>query len=139
MAAGIVAATVIVFVGLLAVVSPFYRSFDESKYLGIGYSMLAGHGPRTVFGAVFLPHSPLWPMIVTAPNVWFGIDAFDWGHANAIVPLPEEGAVLVFSPAGQLLATIGAQELKKPRAVALEPSGAVLVYDEKLQRILRFK
>jgi hypothetical protein len=85
MAAGIVAATVVVFVGLLAVVSPFYRSFDESKYLGIGYSMLAGHGPRTVFGAIFLPHSPLWPMIVTAPNVWFGIDAFDWGHLlNAI-------------------------------------------------------
>jgi hypothetical protein len=30
MAAGIVVASVIVFVGLLAVVSPFYRSFDES-------------------------------------------------------------------------------------------------------------
>jgi hypothetical protein len=85
MAAGIVVATVVVFVGLLAIVSPFYRSFDESKYLGIGYSMLAGHGPRTVFGAVFLPHSPLWPMVVTAPDVWFGIDAFDWGHLlNAI-------------------------------------------------------
>jgi hypothetical protein len=85
LAAGIVVASVVVFVGLLAVVSPFYRSFDESKYLGIGYSMLAGHGPRTVFGAIFLPHSPLWPMIVTAPDVWFGIDAFDWGHLlNAI-------------------------------------------------------
>jgi hypothetical protein len=47
--------------------------------------MLAGHGPRTVFGAVFLPHSPLWPMVVAAPDVWFGIDAFDWGHLlNAI-------------------------------------------------------
>jgi hypothetical protein len=85
MAAGIVVATIVVFVVLLAVVSPFYRSFDESKYLGIGYSMLAGNGPRTVFGAVFLPHSPLWPMIVAAPDVWFGIDAFDWGHLlNAI-------------------------------------------------------
>ena len=62
------------------------------------------------------------------------VDAF----RNAYVA-DEEGAVLVFSPAGQLLASIGAQELKKPRAVALEPSGAVLVYDEKLQRILRFK
>ena len=62
------------------------------------------------------------------------VDAF----RNAYVA-DEEGAVSVFSPAGQLLATIGAQELKKPRAVALEPSGAVLVYDEKLQRILRFK
>ena len=62
------------------------------------------------------------------------VDAF----RNAYVA-DEEGAVFVFSPAGQLLTTIGAPELKKPRAVALEPSGAVLVYDEKLQRILRFK
>jgi TolA-binding protein len=51
----------------------------------------------------------------------------------------EEGAVLVFSPQGQLLTTIGAADLRKPRAVTLDPSGAVLVYDEKLQRILRFK
>jgi TolA-binding protein len=52
----------------------------------------------------------------------------------------EEGAVLfVFSPQGQLLATIGATDLRKPRAVTLDPSGAVLVYDDKLQRILRFK
>lgn len=85
MAAGTVAADIVVFVGLLAVVSPFYRSFDESKYLGIGYSMLAGDGPRTVFGSVYLVHPVLWPMIVVAPDVWFGIDAFDWGHLlNAI-------------------------------------------------------
>ena len=51
----------------------------------------------------------------------------------------EEGGVLVFSPQGQLLATLGGAELKKPRALTLEPSGAVLVYDDKLQRILRFK
>jgi len=51
----------------------------------------------------------------------------------------EEGAVLLFSPSGQLLATIGAAELKKPRAVTVDPAGAVLVYDDKLQRILRFK
>jgi hypothetical protein len=93
-AAGIVVASILVFVGLLALVSPFYRSFDESKYLGIGYSMLAGHGPRTVFGAVFLPHSPLWPMVVAAPDVWFGINAFDWGHLlNAIAGVGVLGAV----------------------------------------------
>ncbi len=51
----------------------------------------------------------------------------------------EEGAVTVFSPSGQLLAPIGAAELKKPRALTVDPAGAVLVYDEKLQRILRFK
>jgi hypothetical protein len=81
----VVVAAIAIFVGLLALVSPFYRSFDEAKYLGIGYSMFAGHGPRTVFGSVFLPHSPLWSMVVVAPDVWFGIDAFAWGHlVNAI-------------------------------------------------------
>ncbi len=68
------------FLLLVAVAGPYFRSFDEAKYLGIGYSMLAGHGPRTVFGAVFTPHSPLWPMVLAAPDVWFGIDPFGWGQ-----------------------------------------------------------
>ncbi len=51
----------------------------------------------------------------------------------------EEGGVLVFSPQGQLLATVGSADLRKVKAVTLDPSGALLVYDEKLQRILRFK
>jgi hypothetical protein len=74
------AGAVLVFVLLLILLPAFYRSFDESKYLGIGYNMLAGNGPKTIFGATFLPHSPLWPMIMVAPDVWFGIDPFDWGH-----------------------------------------------------------
>jgi TolA-binding protein len=51
----------------------------------------------------------------------------------------EEAGVFAFSPQGQLLATIGAADVKKARAVTVDPAGAVLVYDEKLQRILRFK
>jgi hypothetical protein len=51
----------------------------------------------------------------------------------------QEGAVHVLSPQGALLASITAPELKKPAAVTLDPAGAVLVYDEKLERILRFK
>jgi TolA-binding protein len=51
----------------------------------------------------------------------------------------EEAGVLVFSPSGQLLATIGGGDVRKARAVTVDPSGAVLVYDDKLQRILRFK
>jgi sugar lactone lactonase YvrE len=51
----------------------------------------------------------------------------------------EEGAVHVISPQGQLLTTLTSAEMKKPRAVTLDPSGAVLVYDERLQRVLRFK
>ncbi|HLO35063.1 MAG TPA: hypothetical protein VK194_03240, partial [Candidatus Deferrimicrobium sp.] len=80
-----IAIAVLVYVVMLAVAGPFFRSFDEAKYLGIGYGMLAGNGPRTVFGAIFLPHSPLWPMIMAAPDVWFHIDPFAWGQVlNAV-------------------------------------------------------
>jgi TolA-binding protein len=51
----------------------------------------------------------------------------------------EDAGVLVFSPAGQLLTSIGPTEVRKARALTIDPSGAVLVYDEKVQRILRFK
>lgn len=51
----------------------------------------------------------------------------------------ESGAVLVLSPQGQLLASITAPEMRKPIAVTVDPAGAVLVYDEKAERILRFK
>jgi hypothetical protein len=85
MARLVIGAAVVVFLALIAIVGPFFRSFDEAKYLGIGYSMLAGDGPKTVFGSVFLPHSPLWPTILAAPDVWFHIDPFAWGQLlNAI-------------------------------------------------------
>ena len=51
----------------------------------------------------------------------------------------EEAGVLVFSPQGALLATLGGADVRKARAVTVDPAGAVLVYDDKLQRILRFK
>jgi sugar lactone lactonase YvrE len=51
----------------------------------------------------------------------------------------EEAGVLLFSPQGQLLATLAAEDMKRPRAMTLDPSGAVLIYDDKLERILRFK
>jgi TolA-binding protein len=51
----------------------------------------------------------------------------------------ETGSVVVLSPQGQLLASITAPEMRKPIAVTVDPAGAVLVYDEKAQRILRFK
>ncbi len=51
----------------------------------------------------------------------------------------EEQGVLVFSPKGSLTTMLKGPELRKPKAIALMPDGAVLVYDEKLQRILRYK
>ena len=53
--------------------------------------------------------------------------------------LDEEAGAFVFTPQGQLLATVGAGELRKARALTLDPSGALLVYDDKLERIIRFK
>jgi len=50
----------------------------------------------------------------------------------------EEGFVYVFSPPGQLLASISG-EVRKPRALTIDPAGAVLVYDEKQEKILRYR
>src|SRR5437762_4135514 len=71
---------VAVFLGLILIVGPFFRSFDESKALGVGYGVLAGDGPRTVFGALCLPHSPLWATILAAPDVWVHVNPFAWGQ-----------------------------------------------------------
>jgi TolA-binding protein len=51
----------------------------------------------------------------------------------------EETGVMLFAPDGRLLAALPADEVKKPRALTLEPAGALLVYDEKTQKVLRFK
>jgi TolA-binding protein len=51
----------------------------------------------------------------------------------------EEGPVHVFSPQGTLLASITAPEMRKPVALTLDPAGALLVYDEKAEKILRFR
>jgi TolA-binding protein len=49
----------------------------------------------------------------------------------------EEGAVLVFSPQGKLLTTLAGAA--RPTALALDPTGAVLVYDDKAERVVRYK
>jgi outer membrane protein assembly factor BamD (BamD/ComL family) len=51
----------------------------------------------------------------------------------------EEGGVLVFNPQGQLLLTITSPELKRPRALTLDATGAVLVYDDRAERVLRYR
>ncbi len=50
----------------------------------------------------------------------------------------EDLGVLVFDPQGRLLTTITSPGLKA-RAVALDASGAVLVYDGRSERLLRFR
>jgi TolA-binding protein len=51
----------------------------------------------------------------------------------------EDGGVYVFAPAGHLLATITGGELRKPVAITLDPAGAVLVYDGRAQKVLRYR
>jgi sugar lactone lactonase YvrE len=51
----------------------------------------------------------------------------------------EEGGVLVFNPAGQLLASLVGEDIRKPKALTLDPTGAVLVYDERTQKVRRFQ
>ncbi len=51
----------------------------------------------------------------------------------------EETGVHVFTPQGQLVTTIASPELKRARALTLDASGAVLVYDERAQRVLRYR
>jgi TolA-binding protein len=57
---------------------------------------------------------------------------------NAYVADGESG-VLVFSPAGALLLTLATPELRKPSAITLDGDGSVLTYDDKAERIVRFK
>jgi hypothetical protein len=51
----------------------------------------------------------------------------------------EEAGVHVFNPQGQLVTTIASPELRRARALTLDASGAVLVYDERAQRVLRYR
>jgi TolA-binding protein len=50
----------------------------------------------------------------------------------------QDGGVFVFSPQGKLLATLGAGSLR-PTAVAVDANGGVLVYDDKTERVVRFR
>jgi TolA-binding protein len=50
----------------------------------------------------------------------------------------QEGAVLVFSPQGKLLATLGGSGAR-PTALTLDATGAVLVYDDKSERVVRYR
>src|SRR4029079_17120395 len=55
--------------GLLLVVVPsFFISFDAAKYIGIGYNLLDGLGPRTPFGGYFLSHAPVWSAFLVGPS-----------------------------------------------------------------------
>lgn len=108
----VISTAVAVFTLALVLVRPFPVTFDEAKYLGIGYSMVEGRGPRTVFDGWFLPHAPVWPTIVVAPAVVLSVDPLVVGRVlNAVSGL---GLLLLSAalawrirPAAGALAAIG--------------------------------
>ncbi len=62
------------------------------------------------------------------------IDAF----SNLYVADEDQG-IFVFSAKGQLMTTFGAGDVKKSRAIAIDVTGAALVYDDRTETIVRFK
>jgi 4-amino-4-deoxy-L-arabinose transferase-like glycosyltransferase len=81
----IMAAVPLLFLLFLAIAPSVNPTFDDAKYVGVGRNFLAGNGPSTVFGVVFLKHSPLWPMIIVSPERLFGIQPIVTGHViNAL-------------------------------------------------------
>ena len=76
----LIAGAAVVFVVLVLAGGAFYQSFDEAKYVGLGRNLVAGRGYTTVFGSLFLTHPPAWPLILAAPEAWFGIDPLAVGR-----------------------------------------------------------
>jgi 4-amino-4-deoxy-L-arabinose transferase-like glycosyltransferase len=76
----ILAATPILFLLFLLIAPSINPTFDDAKYVAVGRNFLSGNGPTTVFGVVFLKHSPLWPMIIVMPEQLFGVHPIVTGH-----------------------------------------------------------
>jgi TolA-binding protein len=85
-------------------------------------------------GRVVLKVGPRGPGFEWRKPVDVAIDAF----SNLYVADEDQG-IFVLSPRGELMTTIGASDLKKSRAVAVDLAGAVLVYDDRTESLVRFK
>jgi hypothetical protein len=82
---GAIAAAAVAFLALIAIGGPFFETFDEAKYVGLGRSLYGGLGYTTVFGGAFLTHPPGWPLLLVGPEAAFGLDPFVWGRIlNAV-------------------------------------------------------
>jgi len=62
------------------------------------------------------------------------IDAF-----SNIYVADEDQGIFLLSPKGALMSTFGASDVRKSRAIAIDLSGAALVYDDRTETIVRFK
>jgi 4-amino-4-deoxy-L-arabinose transferase-like glycosyltransferase len=76
----LIAAAAAIFLVLVVAGGPFYQSFDEAKYVGLGRNLMAGRGYTTVFDSLFLTHPPAWPLILAAPETWLRVDPLAVGR-----------------------------------------------------------
>lgn len=51
----------------------------------------------------------------------------------------EESGVFVFAPGGQLMATLTGEDVRKPKAITVDVDGSVLVYDDRGEKVVRFR
>lgn len=51
----------------------------------------------------------------------------------------EDLGVLIFSPQGQLLHTVSGPEVRKPKALTLDATGAILVWDDKTEKVVKYR
>lgn len=85
-------------------------------------------------GRLVLKIGPRGPGFEWKKPVDVTIDAF----SNLYVADEDQG-IFVFSPRGELMAAFGATDVKKSRAIAIDLTGAALVYDDRTETIVRFK
>ncbi len=76
----VIAAAAIGVLVLMLALPPLYYTSDEAKYVGLGLNILAGRGIVTDYGTQFLNHSPVWPLVLAAPQAWFGVEGLTVGH-----------------------------------------------------------
>ena len=81
----VIAAAALVLLVALAIAPPTNPTYDDAKYVGIGRNVLEGHGPTSVFGTVFLKHSPVWPALIVLPERIAGIHPIVVGHFANVV------------------------------------------------------
>ena len=85
-------------------------------------------------GRLVLKLGPRGPGFEWKKPVDVTIDAF----SNLYVADEDQG-IFLFSQKGALMATFGASDVKKSRAIAIDLTGAALVYDDRTETIVRFK
>ncbi len=66
------------------------------------------------------------------------VDVTSDAFSNLYVADEDQG-IFMFSGKGDLMTTFGASDVKKSRAIAIDLTGAALVYDDRAETIVRFK